>query len=64
MFVCCAFYTQTINLNHTVKITIVWDIMAYIIIIIIVVVVVFVFVGGGGGGGGDGVVKFIYLRGC
>jgi hypothetical protein len=34
-YVCCAFYTQTVNLNHTVKITVVWDIMAYIVIIVV-----------------------------
>ena len=49
MFVSCAFCTQAVNLNHAVKITIVWDIMAYSIIIVVIVVII---VGG---------VMFIYL---
>jgi hypothetical protein len=52
MFVSCAFYTQTVNLNHTVNITVMWDIMVYIIIINIIIVVIIIIVGG---------VMFIYL---
>jgi len=35
MFVSCAFYTQTVNLNHTVKTAVVWDIMACVVVMFI-----------------------------
>jgi hypothetical protein len=40
-YVCCAFCTLTVNLNHTVKITVAWDIMAHIIINVGVVVSIY-----------------------